>query len=95
MADMAAKSGGQASPPAQPTWPDEVYRTLKEAGVRQVGMVPDAGHSRLIRSFEADPETHFRFAHSSHSGLICTGLVPAEPRGQFAPAFRRACKRAP
>jgi sulfopyruvate decarboxylase alpha subunit len=57
MADMAAKSGGHASPPAQPTWPDEVYRTLKEAGVRQVGMVPDAGHSRLIRSFEADPET--------------------------------------
>ena len=38
MADMAAKSGGQASPPAQPTWPDEIYRTLKEAGVRQVGM---------------------------------------------------------
>ena len=58
MADMAAKSGGQASAaPAQPTWPDEVYRALKEAGVRQVGMVPDAGHSRLIRSFEADPET--------------------------------------
>jgi sulfopyruvate decarboxylase alpha subunit len=27
------------------------------AGVRQVAMVPDAGHSRLIRSFEADPDT--------------------------------------
>ena len=49
-----AKSQGQAS---LPTWPDEVYQTLKEAGVRQVGIVPDAGHSRLIRSFEADPET--------------------------------------
>ena len=30
---------------------------LKDAGIRQVAMVPDAGHSRLIRSFEADPET--------------------------------------
>ena len=29
-------------------WPDEVYLTLKEAGVRQVGYVPDAGHKRLI-----------------------------------------------
>ena len=58
MAEMAAKSGGQASPAAAlPTWPDEVYRALKDAGVRQVAMVPDAGHSRLIRSFEADPET--------------------------------------
>jgi sulfopyruvate decarboxylase alpha subunit len=49
-----AKSQGQAS---LPTWPDEVYQTLKQAGIRQVGIVPDAGHSRLIRSFEADPET--------------------------------------
>jgi sulfopyruvate decarboxylase alpha subunit len=40
-----------------PTWPDEIYRVLKDAGIRQVAMVPDAGHSRLIRSFEADPET--------------------------------------
>src|SRR3984957_5044624 len=55
MAGLAAKPEGQAATP--PSWPDEVYRVLKEAGVRQVGMVPDAGHSRLIRAFEADPET--------------------------------------
>ena len=52
----AAKSRSAAQP-ALPTWPDEIYRVLKDAGVRQVAMVPDAGHSRLIRSFEADPET--------------------------------------
>ena len=52
----AAKSRGEAVP-ALPTWPDEIYRVLKDAGIRQVAMVPDAGHSRLIRSFEADPET--------------------------------------
>jgi sulfopyruvate decarboxylase alpha subunit len=52
----AAKSRGEAAP-ALPTWPDEIYRVLKDAGIRQVAMVPDAGHSRLIRAFEADPET--------------------------------------
>ena len=56
MADTAAKTKDPASPPL-PSWPDDVYRILKEAGVKQVGMVPDAGHSRLIRAFDADPET--------------------------------------
>src|SRR5512138_4032280 len=51
----AATSPSEAA--ALPTWPDEIYRVLKETGIRQVAMVPDAGHSRLIRSFEADPET--------------------------------------
>ena len=41
MTDVAAKPRGDA--PAVPTWPDEVYRALKDAGVKQVGMVPDAG----------------------------------------------------
>ena len=50
------RNHGARPPPALPTWPDEIYRVLKDAGVRQVAMVPDAGHSRLIRSFEADPE---------------------------------------
>src|SRR3981081_2031746 len=54
MADVGGKAPrGQEVPP---WWPEEVYRVLKEAGVRQVGMVPDAGHSHLIRAFEADPE---------------------------------------
>ena len=57
MTEVAAKSAEAAASPALPTWPDEVFRVLKDAGVKQVAMVPDAGHSRLIRSFEADPET--------------------------------------
>jgi sulfopyruvate decarboxylase alpha subunit len=56
MADPAVRETTPQSGPA-PTWPDEVFRVLKEADVRQVGVVPDAGHSRLIRAFEADPET--------------------------------------
>jgi len=36
------------------TWPEDVFRTLKEAEVRQVGYVPDAGHKRLIELCLAD-----------------------------------------
>jgi sulfopyruvate decarboxylase alpha subunit len=39
-----------------PSWPDQIYRTLKDAGVRQVGYVPDAGHKRLIELCLADRE---------------------------------------
>ncbi len=35
-------------------WPRDIYETLQSHGVRQVGHVPDAGHSQLIRSCEAD-----------------------------------------
>ena len=36
------------------SWPDEVFRELKAADVRQVAYVPDAGHARLIRLCQAD-----------------------------------------
>ncbi len=35
-------------------WPDQLFKTLKDAGVRQVGYVPDAGHKRLIELCHAD-----------------------------------------
>ena len=35
-------------------WPDEVHALLKDAGVRQVAIVPDAGHARLIKLCEKD-----------------------------------------
>jgi sulfopyruvate decarboxylase alpha subunit len=40
------------------TWPDELFDVLKRADVRQVGYVPDAGHSRLIALCKADPDMH-------------------------------------
>ena len=36
-------------------WPDRLFLTLKRADIRQVGYVPDAGHSRLIDRCRADP----------------------------------------
>jgi sulfopyruvate decarboxylase alpha subunit len=41
------KSSGSA-------WPDEVHALLSAAGVRQVAIVPDAGHARLIKLCEKD-----------------------------------------
>ena len=37
-------------------WPDKLFATLKRANIRQVGYVPDAGHSRLIERCCVDAE---------------------------------------
>ncbi|MBV8443442.1 MAG: phosphonopyruvate decarboxylase, partial [Hyphomicrobiales bacterium] len=39
-------------------WRDRIFAVLKEAGIVQVGYVPDAGHARLIELVEADAEMH-------------------------------------
>ncbi len=38
----------------EPTWPDDIYNVLKIHNIRQVALVPDAGHTRLIRRCLAD-----------------------------------------
>src|SRR3978361_2309549 len=67
MAGLGAKPENKGL--AKPSWPDEVYRVLKQAGVVQVGMVPDAGHTRLIRAFEADPETRLVTLTTEEEGV--------------------------
>lgn len=37
-----------------PAWPLAIFKVLKQAGVRQVAYVPDAGHSELIKACHAD-----------------------------------------
>ena len=39
-----------------PPWQDQLFDALKRAGIRQVGYVPDAGHSRLIERCKHDPD---------------------------------------
>ena len=41
-----------------PAWQDQLFDTLKRAGIAQVGYVPDAGHARLIERCRADPGIH-------------------------------------
>jgi sulfopyruvate decarboxylase alpha subunit len=48
------KTDKVVSPPPAPAWPDEVFAMLKAAGIRQVAVVPDAGHARLIRLCEKE-----------------------------------------
>ncbi|MDE2517293.1 MAG: phosphonopyruvate decarboxylase [Rhodospirillales bacterium] len=43
-----------AAPAASAEWPDQLFALLKSHDIRQVALVPDAGHSRLIRRCEAD-----------------------------------------
>src|SRR5262245_16670560 len=40
---------------AKSTWPDSIHAHFKRVRVRQVGYVPDAGHSRLIQLCKDDP----------------------------------------
>jgi sulfopyruvate decarboxylase TPP-binding subunit len=37
------------------SWPDAIYAQFRRVGIRQVGYVPDAGHSRLIKLCQDDP----------------------------------------
>ena len=37
------------------SWPETIHAHFRRAGVRQVGYVPDAGHSRLIACCRDDP----------------------------------------
>jgi sulfopyruvate decarboxylase alpha subunit len=45
---MTTPSLDQAAAQGAPQWPDQIFQKLREADVRQVGYVPDAGHARLI-----------------------------------------------
>ncbi len=38
------------------SWPDSIYAQFRRVGIRQVGYVPDAGHSRLIALCRDDPD---------------------------------------
>ncbi len=44
----------EMAPEAGVDWPDAIYAVLKDHGVRQMALVPDAGHSQLIKRCLAD-----------------------------------------
>lgn len=50
------RSTVEAAPDASADWPDGIYALLKQYSIRQVALVPDAGHSRLIKRCLADNE---------------------------------------
>ena len=50
-------------------WPDQIYKTLRQAGVRQVGYVPDAGHKRLIELCLADRDMRAVVLSTEEEGI--------------------------
>ncbi|MDX5400792.1 MAG: hypothetical protein LPK02_00275 [Rhodobacterales bacterium] len=66
-------SGDRPRDPAQ-DWPLELFDVLKAAGIHQMSYVPDAGHSTLIRLFDADPEVTTNVLTTEEEGIaIATG----------------------
>ena len=54
------------------SWPDAIYAQFRRVGIRQVGYVPDAGHSRLIELCVQDPDIHDVVLTTEEEGV---GLV--------------------
>ncbi|MGE0211956.1 MAG: phosphonopyruvate decarboxylase [Parvibaculaceae bacterium] len=56
MRAVASNGKAPSAADASEDWPARVHEILKTAGVRQMTYVPDAGHTRLINLFAADPD---------------------------------------
>ena len=55
-------------------WPTTLYETLKEARVRHMSYVPDAGHTTLINLFNNDAEVTTNVLTTEEEGIaIATG----------------------
>ena len=48
------KKGAKSAASAGMAWPAKVHALLRQENIRQVAVVPDAGHSQLIRLIDAD-----------------------------------------
>ncbi len=64
-----ARGGAPPAAPPEASWPSDVYRVLKAAQVRQMAYVPDAGHSTLIKLFDADPEVVANVLTTEEEGI--------------------------
>ncbi|HEX9465377.1 MAG TPA: thiamine pyrophosphate-binding protein [Alphaproteobacteria bacterium] len=45
---LASGDAGSSTAAAAPDWPHQIFEKLRQAQIRQVTYVPDAGHARLI-----------------------------------------------
>jgi sulfopyruvate decarboxylase alpha subunit len=53
----------------QTSWQADAFAALKRAHIAQVGYVPDAGHSHLIKSAHADPEIRTTVLTTEEEGI--------------------------
>jgi sulfopyruvate decarboxylase alpha subunit len=54
---------------ASADWPDAIFAALRQAEIRQVGYVPDAGHTRLIGHCRTAPEMRDVVLTSEEEGI--------------------------
>jgi sulfopyruvate decarboxylase alpha subunit len=54
-------------------WPLEIYQVFKQAGIRQVAYVPDAGHSQLIKACHADKDMRAVCLTTEEEGVAMLG----------------------
>jgi sulfopyruvate decarboxylase alpha subunit len=71
-----APPGGESSP----HWPDRIFEKLREADIRQVAYVPDAGHARLIELCHAEPsmKTTVLTTEQEGIGVLCGAWLGGE-----------------
>ncbi|MGH8428841.1 MAG: thiamine pyrophosphate-binding protein [Solimonas sp.] len=53
-------------------WPARLHQILKQANIRQMAYVPDAGHSKLIELFLADPDVISTVLTTEEEGIGLT-----------------------
>jgi sulfopyruvate decarboxylase alpha subunit len=55
-------------------WPTDIYNSLKQANVKQLSYVPDAGHTRLIKLSQEDSDIHTTVLTTEEEGIaLCAG----------------------
>jgi sulfopyruvate decarboxylase alpha subunit len=61
-------------------WPDQIFEMLREADIRQVTYVPDAGHARLIGLCHADHrmKTTVLTTEEEGIGILCGAWLGGE-----------------
>lgn len=63
-------------------WPQQIFQKLREAEIRQVAYVPDAGHARLIELCHAAPEMKTTVLTTEEEGIgILAGAWLGGERG--------------
>ena len=70
--------------PIETSWPDAIHREFRRVGIRQVGYVPDAGHSRLIALCKDDPHIADVVLTTEEEGI---GLVAGAALGGMRAAL--------
>jgi sulfopyruvate decarboxylase alpha subunit len=71
MATSSVKS--ETKPVDTKTWADEVHAMFRAANIRQIAIVPDSGHSRLIKLCEQDPAMRVVRLTTEEEGIALLG----------------------